>query len=272
MSEVRRQRDGIQKPYSNIDVTRAPKSGLASLSGDRSLTRTLRAALDRDSSRLGLSSGSVTLDELLESGFRTGQMVEVYGESATAKTQLGLQSALLAAAEGFTSAYVDTEGQFRPERIQSMCLNRGLDPEKILPLVYCFRAEDTRKQLEAIPRFGEELEGCRMVVVDTVTKNFTLEFPGARLVPTRQAALGAYLNRLARDAYSNDRAVLLLNRVASTGTGEASREVDIGGETLRHFVQRAIHLSRRGTSIWAEADEGSGRAGVTLKITDRGLE
>ena len=76
---------------------------------------------------------------------------------------------------------------------------------------------------------NEMLKGCRFVAVDTVTKNFTLEYSGSRSVASHRAALRAYLNRLARDTYMHDRAVILLNRVASVGLEGEAKEVGIGG-------------------------------------------
>ena len=233
----------------------------------------LREAIERDKSSLRFSSGCNALDEILGGGFKTGEMVEVFGASGTAKTQLALQSALMVASAGFTCAYVDTEGQFRPERLSSICEGRGKDPAKILPLVYSVRAEDTSKQVATIAMIhqNEDLRDCRMLVVDTVTKNFTLEFAGAKMIPSRQTALGAYLNRLARDAYTHDRAVLLLNRVASVGRDEPSREVDIGGETIRHFVQKALHLQRRQEEVSARLEDEPNSREVRLRITALGL-
>jgi RecA/RadA recombinase len=252
---------------------------------------TLREALERDARRTTFSSGSAALDRLLGGGFRTGEMVEVFGASGTGKTQLAIQAALSAAAAGSTIVYVDTEGQFRPERLASIAEARGVDPAGVLSMVYRVRATSTEEQVAAIARAARDgsLEACRMVVVDTVTKNFSLEFGGSGLMANRQSALGAYLNRLARDAYINDRAVLLLNRVATIGQGDGeggagSREVGIGGETLRRYVQRSLRLRRKGDAgtvrasveegdLDAALGEGEGRRDeVALAITARGLE
>jgi RecA/RadA recombinase len=240
----------------------------------RPATMSLREAVELDGSRLSLSSGSAALDVLLGGGFRTGEMVEVFGASGTGKTQLALQSAASAAAAGFSCAYVDTEGQFRPERLSSICESRGLDPSVILPRVYFIRAESTRKQVAAIAMIdeNENLGDCRMVIVDTVSKNFSLEYSGSKMVVSRQTMLGTYLNRLVRDAYRHDRAVLLLNRVASVGLNEEAREVGIGGDTLGHFVQKAVYLRRRGEFADASLVDGAAQGGAGLKITGRGLE
>ena len=234
----------------------------------------LREARDLGARRLVFSSGSDALDRILGSGFRTGEMVEVFGASGTGKTQLAIQCALSAASVGYTCAYVDSEGQFRPERLASICESRGFDTQKILPLVYCVRAEDTQQQQGAIAMINENemLRDCRFVAVDTVTKNFTLEYSGSRSVASRQTALGAYLNRLARDAYRHDRAVLLLNRVASVGLEGEAKEVGIGGDTLRHFVERSVRLQKRGGRVYASLTAEPGTGEVAMGISVRGLE
>ncbi len=234
----------------------------------------LREARDLGGTRLVFSSCSAVLDRILGSGLRTGEMVEVFGASGTGKTQLAIQCALSAASAGYSCAYVDSEGQFRPERLASICESRGIDAAKILPLVYCVRAEDTQQQGDAIGMINgnEMLRGCRFVAVDTVTKNFTLEYSGSRSVASRQTALGAYLNRLARDTYRHDRAVILLNRVASVGLEGGAKEVGIGGETLRHFVQKSVRLQRRGEKVYASLTEEPGTPEVGMRISMRGLE
>ena len=67
----------------------------------------------------------------------------------------------------------------------------------------------------------------------------------------RQTALGAYLTRLSNDAYQHDRAVILLNRVASVVSDGNDREIDIGGETVRHFAQKVLYLRRSGEFVMA---------------------
>lgn len=233
----------------------------------------LRRALELDSSRKVLPTGSSVIDELLGGGLKTGEMVEVFGASNTGKTQLAMQAAVSAAAGVDACVYIDTEGQFRPERLSSMCAARGIDAEKVLRSVYLIRAESVRRQTEAVEWMSKDssLRACRLVVIDTLTKNFSLELAGPRSVGRRQTALGAYLNRLARDAYLHDRAILLLNRVASVGTGAASSEVDIGGQTVRHFVRAALHLQRRGTSLVASLARPRARVERTTRITEAGL-
>ena len=233
---------------------------------------TLRRAAEIAARRTVISSGSSTLDSILDGGFKTGEMVEVFGGRDTGKTQLAMQTAIEAAARGFFSVFVDTEGQFRPERLSSISSSRGVEPGPVLQSVYSIRAESTERQLDAIVNLRKEeaLTNCRLVVIDTLSKNFTLEYGGSKSTGRRQTALGAYLNTISRDAFQHDRAVILLNRVASVSSDGNEREVDIGGETVRHFVQKVVYLRRSGDFVMASRPDILGGE-VRLRIAGKGL-
>ena len=89
-------------------------------SAEESGVISLKYALELARRRLVFSSGSRAIDGLLDGGFRTGESVEVFGESNTGKTQLAMQATLSPVAKGHTAAFIDTEGTFRPERLARM--------------------------------------------------------------------------------------------------------------------------------------------------------
>lgn len=221
-----------------------------------------------------ISSGSLAIDTLLEGGYRTGEIVEIFGESKTGKTQLAIQAVLSAAGSRLGAVFVDTEGTFRPERLAKMSELRGEDSKLILSRVFSIRAETTARQIESVSMMQNDprVAGNKMLVVDTVSKNFSVEFGGERRLKMRQSLLSIYLNMLARDAVLNNRAVLLTNRVASWPFG-GRREVAVGGRSLRRFVTKAIHLTRRGTALDATlmGREDDGGA-LSCSITEKGFE
>jgi hypothetical protein len=81
---------------------------------------------------------------------------------------------------------------------------------------------------------------CRLVVVDTLTRNFSLDLPGRSNLSSRQGALDLHLSEMARDAYLNCRAYVLTNRV----TFGANRDVGIGGKTVEQLVGESVLLER----------------------------
>jgi DNA repair protein RadA len=235
---------------------------------------TFAEALETAKSLGRLSSGSAGIDELLGGGYEEGKITEVFGASNSGKTQLAIQATVMAAAKGWRSVYVDTESTFRPERVVQMAESRGLDAKAALDSVYSVRGRDVEAQTRVLRRMVDDprVSSSKLVVVDTVTKNFTLEFPGRERTGRRQGALGAYLNRIAIDAYLHRRVVLLTNRVASVPREGISQEVDLGGLTLRRFVSKSIRLRREGASVYANLESPDPGLPIRCQLTQKGFE
>ncbi len=231
---------------------------------------TMRDALEWRSKCEIIPTGSSGIDDLLGGGYPLSELVEIYGESKTGKTQLAMQAALIASSRGYSVLYVDTEGTFRPERIESMAEARGLDSADLLSRIFCARATDSKAQKISLSLLSEkkELRNCRLIVVDTLTKNFALEYPGRNNTPRRQGLLDVYLSDLGREAFLNRRAVLLANRVAVARLEQGSREVHVGGNTVKQMVNRAIHLTRSGSNVRAALVAGGVEVKVAVGVID----
>ena len=114
------------------------------------------------------------------------------------------------------------------------------------------------------------VSSAKLVVVDTVTKNFSLEFPDR--VGRRQGALGEYLNRVALDAYLHRRVVLLINRVASITRDGASQDVGVGGLTMERFVSKSIRLRKEGGSLYANVELPKDGKAIRYRLSEKGFE
>ena len=99
---------------------------------------TADAALEKRRSMLRCSTGSSTLDELLLGGIETQAVTEFYGEFGSGKSQICHTLCAIARqpieSGGLDSStiYIDTEGTFRPERVQEIARARGFDPVQVL--------------------------------------------------------------------------------------------------------------------------------------------
>jgi DNA repair protein RadA len=222
-----------------------------------------------------LSTGSSRLDGLIDGGYEEGKITEVFGPSNSGKTQLAIQACVMAAARGWKSVYVDTESTFRPERLVQMAESRGMDTKTALESVFSLRARDVEAQARVLKRMVDDprVSPAKLVVVDTVTKNFSLEFPGRERTGRRQGALGSYLNRIAIDAYLHRRVVLLTNRVASITRDGISQDVNVGGLTVGRFVSKSIRLEREGGFVRASLESPTTAARpIACKLSERGFE
>jgi RecA/RadA recombinase len=213
------------------------------------------------------SSGSAKLDSLLGGGFRAGTLTEVFGRSNSGKSQIAMQTALVAARDGAQTLYVDTEGSFRPERLQQISEARGWETGKLLEKVVYFRSDSAPEQTEAVRRMPNRAAtaNSKLVVIDTLTRNFSVELPGSTNLSSRQAALDVHLSEMARDAYLNGRAYILTNRV----TFGATRDVGIGGRTVEQMVAASIMLERDAANVKATRI-GTGQS-ATIELTGSGL-
>jgi len=201
------------------------------------------------------STGSKNLDLLLGGGCRAGTITLLYGRSNSGKTQLAMQTAMLCARAGREALFVDTEGSFRPERVEEMARARGMNTEGILGRIVYVRTDSVSEQMETVRLMQTRAvtSSAALTVVDTLTRNFTLEFPGRPNMSSRQAALNVHLSEMARDAYLNARAYLLTNRV----TFGNQDDVGIGGRTVEQLVHRSIMLERDGRKV-RFTDPGTG--------------
>lgn len=213
------------------------------------------------------STGSAALDRLLEGGYRGGHVVEVLGRSNAGKTQLAMQAVLCAARRGKKALFIDTEGTFRPERLEGMAEARGWDKAGILERIVYLRTDSFVEQMETVTKMNarEATAACSLVVVDTLTWNFTIGLPGRSNLAERQGALDVYLSETARDAYLSKRAYLLTNRV----TFGPSHDVAIGGRTVEQMVHASVLLERDGSSV--KATKMSTGQSVLLSMSKAGL-
>jgi DNA repair protein RadA len=195
------------------------------------------------------STGSKGVDGLLGGGCRAGRLTEVFGRSNTGKTQLAMQTSLLAARRGTWTLFVDTEGSFRPERLEQMAKSRGFDLGDELQRIVYVRTDSASEQMETVRRMPSRptTSKCGLVVVDTLTRNFSVELPGRRNLSSRQGALDIHLSEMARDAYREKRAYLLTNRV----TFGAAHDVGIGGSTVEQLVHASVRLDRDAQGVRA---------------------
>lgn len=116
-----------------------------------------------------ITTGSAELDKLLGGGIETGSVTELFGEFRTGKTQLCHQLAVTCqlpidnnGAEG-KALYIDTEGEFRPERLLAVAERYGLEGDQVLDNVSCAKAYNTDHQMQLLMQAGALMSESRFV-------------------------------------------------------------------------------------------------------------
>ncbi len=94
-----------------------------------------------------IETGFKKLDQSLGGGIKEGLITDIYGQTATGKTQLTFQICLNALKSSKEVLFQDTTGGFRPERILEMMETQQMDPA-LLDKIKVGRITNTSQQIQ----------------------------------------------------------------------------------------------------------------------------
>jgi len=200
-----------------------------------------------------ITTGSKNLDALLGGGVEVKTITEFFGEFGSGKTQLCHQLAInvqLPPEKGGLSkkaVYMDTEGSFRWERIESMARAQGLDPDQAMENIYYNRVVNSDHQMAVVEELKDLIpkEGIGLVIVDSITGHFRAEYPGRENLALRQQKLNRHLHQLMSLAELYDVAVVVTNQVmARPDVFYGDPTVAIGGHVLYHAPGIRVQLKK----------------------------
>jgi DNA repair protein RadA len=248
-----------------IDINISKESAATFVIGAQKLLRdskviekeflTADVALEKRKSMLRCSTGSKTLDELLLGGIETQAVTEFYGEFGSGKSQIC--HTLCATARQPTGSggldsgviYIDTEGTFRPERVEQIARARGLDHIQVLRSVSVCKVYNS-SHLELIVkdlgRYIDEFK-AKLVIIDSIISLHRAEFAGRGTLADRQQRLNGMLHKLVRLAEIFNIAIVITNQVQSspdTFFGDPTKAA--GGNILAHSSTYRVYLRKSG--------------------------
>jgi len=202
-----------------------------------------------------VSTCTDALDGLLGGGVETQAVTEVYGEFGSGKTQLchtlcvSVQKPKEEGGLDGNVLYIDTEGTFRPERVVSIAQAHNMDPAKVLDRIIVARAYNSSHQVLILEEAGKMIqeENVKLIISDSTTGLFRMEYLGRGTLASRQQKLGRYIRLLARIAEAYNCAVVATNQVSSSPDsffGDPTRPV--GGNILGHASTYRIYIRKGG--------------------------
>ena len=212
--------------------------------------------LEKRKKLMKITSGSDNLDQLLGGGFESGSITEIFGEFRTGKTQichtLCVTAQLPRSMKGGNGkvAYIDTEGTFRAERIVEIAGRFGVDPSAVLDNIIVARAYTHETQIQLLTLLAAKMaEECfSLLVVDSSTALFRVDFSGRGELAERQQVLGKFLSRLTKLGEEYGIAVVITNQVVSDPGGGAVFISDpkkpIGGHIMAHASTTRLFLRK----------------------------
>jgi DNA repair protein RAD51 len=181
-----------------------------------------------------ISTGSRSLDGLLGGGIRSGMVTDFFGGSGTGKSQLCFTICVNCAKEinpGESILFIDTTGNFRPERIQE--ISKGQGKEDVLSKISYIRVFNSSDQNNVICGASERMP--RIIIVDNVTYLISNEFDGAR----KYLRIMKHMHSLCLTAITLDCAVVVTNMLTYSSNGGSA------GESLASSISLCAHVRAR---------------------------
>src|SRR5947208_4019437 len=186
-----------------VDINTSKESTAAFIMAAQKLLRDSRiikkefltadVALEKRRSMLRCSTGTRTLDELLLGGIETQAVTEFYGEFGSGKSQI-CHTLCATARQPIESGglaggiiYIDTEGTFRPERVEQIARARGLDHVQVLRSVaVCkvYNSSHLELIIKELGRYILEFK-AKLVIIDSIISLHRAEFDGRGTLATQ---------------------------------------------------------------------------------------
>lgn len=222
---------------------------------------TAESALEKRKALMRCSTGSRALDELLLGGIETQAVTEFYGEFGSGKSQICHTLAAIAPqpreAGGLNGGviYIDTEGTFRPERLNQIARARDLEPSHVLKNVAVCKVYNSSHLELIIKDLGKYVSdfNAKLVIIDSIISLHRAEFAGRGTLADRQQRLNNLLHKVIRLAEIFNIAVVITNQVQSspdTFFGDPTKAA--GGNVLGHASTYRIYLRKSGENRTAK--------------------
>ena len=195
-----------------------------------------------------ISTGCTNFDSIIDGGFESGAITEVYGQFGSGKTQLSHITVVRALLENKDNKaiYIDSENTFRADRIKDFAEANGLDPAEALDRIYVARAYNSDHQMLLIDEVEKILQtdnSYRVIIVDSLTSHFRAEFIGRGTLATRQQKLNKHMHQLLKLADLYNMVVLVTNQVmAKPDSFFGDPTQAIGGHIVGHNSTFRIYM------------------------------
>ena len=165
---------------------------------------TADTALKKRRSLLRCSTGSSMLNDLFLGGIETQAVTELYGEFGSGKSQI-CHTMCITAGQAIESGglnsgviYIDTEGTFRPERLEQISSSRNIDPVNALQNVAVCKVYNSAHLELIVKNLGKYIDDykAKLVIVDSIISLHRAEFSGRGTLADRQQRLNSIMHKL----------------------------------------------------------------------------
>tara|TARA_B100001765_G_scaffold114644_1_gene71377 strand:+ start:455 stop:1099 length:645 start_codon:yes stop_codon:yes gene_type:complete len=173
-----------------------------------------------------IETGLKKLDQFLGGGIKEGLITDISGQSSTGKTQLTFQICINVLKNGKEVLFLDTTGEFRPERLVEMLKLRKLDPQ-LIDKIKVGRITNSFQQVKYLSKMS--IKNFSLIVIDNVTDLFSFEYSKKEQSLEKYLAFMKYMQNLTSIAINAKIPIIVTNIIRTfKGHEEENFEKSIG--------------------------------------------
>ena len=211
-----------------------------------------------------IPTGLQKLDEFLSGGIPSGIIVDIFGGAGTGKTQLLLQLSINSIKNGGHVLYLDTTGEFRPERILEIQKQTKTDYD-FLQQITVSRLTNTSEQIKSIKNIQNN--HFSLIVIDNITDLFSYEYKKNESTVEKNFVFMKYMHDLSKFAIRNKIPIVVTNMIRSID----GKEIENMKSAIDPFTHIKIHLFKNSSKFTGKIYWGSNEKSFSYEINVRGL-
>ena len=220
-----------------------------------------------------ITTSSTALDSKLKGGIHSRQITEICSEQHFPRNQLcyNIMLKFLQEHKDGVILYNDSNGMFRPERLDELGHFYGLDSKEILERISVFRPYTVPQQLEIFKIYESSFKQFKykLLIVDGLCDSFKLVAKKKNIIFNRLKALENFIMRLNYlAAYDNIIVILLNNTVQRFKDNSMAPEHE---DIIGPFIRTKILVYRLEDMTWeAKVIIGDNIGAVQFSLTEYG--
>ena len=179
------------------------------------------------------------LDDILIDGISDGTITDIFGFRGTGKTQMALQISLNLLKDEKTVLFVDTTGEFRPERLLEILKDRNLD-NLLLNRLKIARVTNTQEQIDLIQKI-KNTNDVAMLIIDNVADLFSFEYSKKEQFNLQYQKFMNYMHDLAQLAINKKIPIVITNQLMNANDTEYEKM----NYSISNYTHQKIKLEKQ---------------------------
>ena len=213
-----------------------------------------------------INTGIKKLDQLLDGGIKNGIITDIFGANGTGKTQLAMQISINSLKQGGKILFLDTTGEFRPERMLEIIKSQNLN-SSLLDNVFVGRITNTAEQIQFLSKLTQ-MNNFSLVVIDNVSDLFSFEYSKKEQILEKNSSFMKYMHDLSLIAIQKKIPIVVTNIVRNIG----DLELENLDKSISMFTHLKIKLIKNGNGYVGEIFPSYlGKRKFSYLITSEGL-